>query len=117
MADVRLYLDEDVSDDLARILRARGFDALSVYDVERTGRTDREQLEFAIAQQRTLFSFNVKHFAVLAEHYAAQSKSHFGIVVSNQLEFGELLRRVLNLLRLRTAEDMFNHFDWLQNYK
>jgi hypothetical protein len=117
VATVRLYIDEDITDDLARVLRARGFDALSVYDLDMTGKTDSEQAAFAVEQQRTLLSFNVKHFSAIATQYAAESRTHFGIVVSNQLLFGELLRRVLILLRLQTAEKMVNRFDWLQNYK
>ncbi len=72
MSTLRLYLDEDITDVLARVLRARGFDVVSVHDVNLAGKTDVEQLEFACAQQRVLVSFNVKHFATLAQEYAAQ---------------------------------------------
>jgi uncharacterized protein with PIN domain len=117
MAAIRLYLDEDITDTLARVLRARGFDAVSVYEVERTGVSDQEQLSFAISQQRAILTFNVKHFVGLSQLYASESKSHHGIIVSNQLELGELLRRVLNLLRLHTAEEMIDRLEWLQNFK
>lgn len=117
MTVVKLYTDEDITDDLARVLRARGIDALSTYDVGMYGRPDVAQLEFAISEQRTLLSFNVKHFPAIAAHFHDGNKSHHGIVVSNQLIFSALLRRVLNLVRLRTSEEMVNRFDWLQNYK
>jgi acetolactate synthase regulatory subunit len=117
MATIKLYFDEDVTDALTRVLRARGFDALSVYAASLKGKTDLEQLEFAVSQHRAIFTFNVKHFAELAKQYSAEGKSHYGIIVSNQLPFSELLHRVLNLLRLRTAEEMVDRLDWLQNYK
>ena len=59
----------------------------------------------------------MKHFAALAKHYADRGISHYGVIVSSQLPFGELLRRVLTLLRLRSAEEMIDCLDWLQNYK
>ena len=62
MATIKLYFDEDVTDGLTRVLRARGFDALSVYDANLKGKTDLEQLEFAVSQHRAIFTFNVKHF-------------------------------------------------------
>ena len=40
---------------LAEILRQRGYDAVHVLDLERTGKTDAEQLEFAVSQN-DLFS-------------------------------------------------------------
>jgi uncharacterized protein with PIN domain len=117
MAPIRLYLDEDITDALARVLRARGFDCMSAFDIGGEGKTDLEQLDFAISQQRAIMTFNVKHFAALAKQYADQERSHYEIIMSNQLPFGELLRRVLTLLRLRSAEEMIDRLEWLQNYK
>jgi predicted nuclease of predicted toxin-antitoxin system len=117
VSDVKFYIDEDITSALARTLRARGFDAIAVSDVGRKSMDDIEQLAFAIAEQRTLMTYNIGDFRVLASQLALNQETHYGIVVSNHLPFGELLRRVVNLLRTRTAEEMINRFDWLPNYR
>ena len=48
----KLYLDEDVRLLLAEILRQRGYDAIHVIEVNRQGKSDEEQMAFAIKDQR-----------------------------------------------------------------
>lgn len=43
MEKIRLYIDEDLTDRLAIALRSRGYDAISVHEVNMRGGTDREQ--------------------------------------------------------------------------
>jgi predicted nuclease of predicted toxin-antitoxin system len=62
---VKLLLDEDIHFSLAIALRKRGFDVLHVQELERKGMSDREQLNFAVVNERCLFSFNVKDFVIL----------------------------------------------------
>lgn len=45
MAKVSLLLDEDVRPILGEILRHRDYDVIHVLELERTGKTDGEQLE------------------------------------------------------------------------
>ena len=47
MAEIILLLDEDVRPLLADILRQRGYDAVHVLELKRTGKSDIDQLEFA----------------------------------------------------------------------
>jgi hypothetical protein len=47
MSAIRLFLDEDVWPDLAAVLREHGFDAVHVYEVERGGMSDADQLAYA----------------------------------------------------------------------
>jgi hypothetical protein len=54
----RLYLDEDVHHAVATGLRRRGHDVLTTIEAGRSGRSDTEQLDFAIQENRCLFSFN-----------------------------------------------------------
>ena len=53
-------LDEDISHRVAEGLRHRGIDAISVYDLGRTGSAipDEEQLEVARDQDRVFVTFN-----------------------------------------------------------
>jgi predicted nuclease of predicted toxin-antitoxin system len=117
MASVALYLDEDINPGLAMILRERGFDVVSTTEAEMLGKSDSEQLEFATEHGRVLFTHNIGDYARLAHHYAKQTHPHSGIVVSDQLPLGELLRRTLRFLTARSQEAMINRFEWLNDYR
>jgi predicted nuclease of predicted toxin-antitoxin system len=52
---IRLLLDEDVHAELSHALRKRGFDVLHAQELNRKGKTDREQLEFATQENRCIF--------------------------------------------------------------
>ncbi|MFQ6094375.1 MAG: DUF5615 family PIN-like protein [bacterium] len=53
---LKLYLDEDVQAELAPALRKRGYDVISAKEVGRLSRSDEEQIEFAISQERAIQS-------------------------------------------------------------
>jgi len=95
----KLFLDEDVPLALAWALRNRGVDALHVQEVCRKGKSDAEQLAYAVKQERSLVSFNVKDFVVLHNTYVQTARNHFGIIVSKQRPIGETLRRLLHVLQ------------------
>ena len=114
---VKLYLDEDVRPLLSRVLRDRGIDCLSTHEAENLERTDAEQLAFAASQGRTLVTFNVKDFVPLARTYAEAGRHHGGIILSDHLPFGTLLRRLLLLLRDVGDRDLSDRLIWLHTYK
>jgi hypothetical protein len=113
MARAKLYLDEDITDLLARVLRSAGYDVVSAHEVGMRGTSDQEQLLYAIAESRAILSFNVAHFPSLARWAFENQVEHFGIVVSTQLDFKDLLHRVQALLDNVSAEDLRNNFIWL----
>ena len=113
MAKAKLYVDEDITDALARALRAAGYDAISAHEAGLRALSDEAQLRYAIRQGRAFLTCNVKHFPGIASRYDDEGRSHFGIVVSNQLEPGEMLRRVRYLLDNWAAEDLRNTLLWL----
>ncbi len=82
---IRLFLDEDVHANLAHSLGQRGFDTVHAQSLGRTGLSDEEQLAYAVRHRRCLFSFNVKDFVLLHNRYVKNNKSHYGIIVSNDL--------------------------------
>ena len=57
---IQLFLDEDVHSGLSHALRKRGYDVIHTQELDRKGRSDLDQLFFAIEQERCLFTFNVK---------------------------------------------------------
>lgn len=113
MADpVRLYLDEDAQrTSLVRALRARQIDVLTANESHLISVSDAEQLAFAASQNRAVFTFNRGDFVQLHMEYLRDGRSHAGIVISDQLEIGVIIRRLLRLLDARSAEQMQ---DWLE---
>ncbi len=116
---VRLYIDEHVWRKLAAQLRERDFDAVNVYDVDRAGLSDEEQWDYAAAQQRAFLTYDKDggRFIKLASERFYEGRSHYGLIISSQLERGELLRRVLKLLNSVTADEMMNTVRFLEDFK
>ena len=113
---IALYTDADVGLELAKQLRARGYDAVSALELGRYRPSDQEQWDYAISERRTILTFNIKHFKPLFEAYWNVGKGHYGVIVSDQIEFGELLRRVLKLLDTVAADEMINNIKYLGEF-
>lgn len=115
---IPLYLDEDAQrTSLVRALRARKVDVLTANEAGQVGVSDDEQLAFAAAQERVIFTFNRGDFLQLHTAYLQQNRIHSGIVVSNQLEIGVIIRRLQKLLDSRSAEGMRNWLEFLSNWR
>jgi len=92
---IRLYLDEDVHKQAAEALRLRGYDVVSVHEVKTWHLSDAEQLEYAVKNERAIFSFNRGDFSKIHNQYLTSNRHHFGIIVSKQQPLSNLIR-VLN---------------------
>lgn len=115
---IRLYLDEDAQQNsLVRALRARQVDLLTAQEAGQMGATDPVQLAYAAEQQRVLFTFNRGDFVKLHITYLESNRQHAGIIVSDQLAVGVLLRRLLRLLDTRSAVEMQNWLEFLSNWR
>jgi len=115
---IKLYLDEDaISRALIRALRARGVDVLTAQEAKQIGVSDDEQLAYATAQGRTIFTFNTRDFAVLHTKYLSKQQAHAGIIVSDQIQIGLIMRRLLKLLNAKSAEEMADWLDFLGNWR
>jgi len=101
-------LDEDVQVALAKALRRRGHDVVHVREIGRRGFHDAEQLEYAIANERCVFTFNVGDFVQLHQAWSEDQREHCGIIVSQQRSVGECLRRLTAILQTNAAETMRN---------
>lgn len=113
---IRLYIDEDaMSRALVNGLRARGVDVMTVVEEGRTGREDIKQLDVATLQGRVLYTYNIADFYRLHTQYMNQNKSHAGIIFVPQQRYsvGEQIRRLLNLIAIKSAEDMINQIEFL----
>jgi len=82
---IQLFLDEDVHSGLAHALRKRGYDVIHAQELDRKGRSNLDQLFFAIGQERCLFRFNVKDFVILHNEQVKAQQEHWGIIVSTEI--------------------------------
>jgi len=87
---------------------------LTAIDAGRLGQEDEEQLEFAVQEERVLYTYNVAHFYQLHTAWLTQGRSHSGIIlVAQTFGIGEQLRRTFKLVANRSAEAMINQIEFL----
>ncbi len=116
---IKFYFDEDASDlALLEAARSRGVEILSTQEAGNRGKSDREQLEFANLTERVLFSYNVGDFIQLHTEFLTDGTQHSGILLTKQRGFGigEKVRRMLNLINSKFAEEMENELEFLSNW-
>jgi len=115
---IRLYLDEDtISRALIRALRSRSVDVLTAKEAGLIQVPDERHLEYATSLNRTVFTFNTRDFARLHSAYLSAGRHHTGIIVSDQLQVGVIVRRLLKLLAARSAGDMRDWLEYLGNWR
>jgi hypothetical protein len=115
---MQLYFDEDaMRASLIRALRARHVEVTTALEAQLMGRSDEAHLTHAVAQNRVLFSFNRGDFVQLHKVYLADGRHHAGIIVSDQLETGVLVRRLLKLLDALSLEDMRDRLEFLSTWR
>ncbi len=111
--EIKIYLDEDVHPLLAQVLRERGYDVISCIEEKLIGLSDEQQLLKAIERKRAIMTHNIRDFVKLhRKHYP----SHYGIILSDQVEFKILLRRILRFLSQTSLETTRGHIIWLSVY-
>ena len=116
MAAIRFFTDEDVYGAIAVALRRAKIDVSSTPEVGRRGQSDESQLEWASAEGRVFFTFNVAHLAQLHATWLRQGRHHAGIVVSRQRPIGDVVRRLLHLSGELDAESMRNRLEFLGDW-
>ncbi len=118
---LRLYLDEDVIPELARILRSQGDDVVSAHEVGALRLSDEEQLTRATSEDRAILTFNYRDFLALGERSFLAGRAHAGIVVSyhqyHRRELGTLRRATITLLESVSAEDLRDSVYVLDQYR
>jgi hypothetical protein len=112
-----LYLDEDSMDQsLVAALRARGVGVITATEARMLGRSDSEQLDYATAQGRVLYTFNRGDFYCLHTQYLTEGKYHRGIILAPQQRYsiGEQLGQILELISVKTIEQMENNVEFIK---
>ncbi|MBM4044089.1 MAG: hypothetical protein FJ279_03165 [Planctomycetes bacterium] len=110
---IELYLDEDVSALVGKLVRSRGFAATTAREAGEAGKSDAEQLAFAASQQRTLLTHNRADFEALARQYADEGRTHYGIVIAVRRPPHEIARRLLTILNRVPADEMVNQLRYI----
>ncbi len=109
----KLYLDEDVHKKVAFALRLKGYDVASAHEMQKQSLSDSQQLEYAAADQRAIFTFNAGDFDRLHKEYMKSGKKHYGILLSKQLPLSETVRRLAKFLFAHAAEKIQNNIFWI----
>jgi len=94
-----LYFDEDVSMDLARLLRRNGFVVASSHEEGNNEASDAFQLAYASHRNWTLVTHNRRNFEKLALEWAATDRHHAGIIALVRRPVADLARRLETLLQ------------------
>jgi predicted nuclease of predicted toxin-antitoxin system len=79
---VKALLDEQLSPQIAALLRQRGYDVVAVGDrPDLVGRSDRIIFEIAGTEDRAVITNNIKDFRPLAAARLARGQSHAGLIL------------------------------------
>jgi len=98
---MKLYLDEDLSPQIAERLRKRGIDVVSAFEAGNAQLSDREQLAYAAQVGRCLVTRIVGHFVILAREAVRREQPYAGIILcSSSIRGFEIRTNVEGLTRL-----------------
>ena len=106
---MKVYLDENLSTDIARILQRNGVDAASAHKVGNAQLDDHAQLAYAKGDGRAIVTANVVDFLALAHAAVATNTEHVGIILIPSSvrgdEFTTIAEGIREVLR-RYPEDL-----------
>jgi hypothetical protein len=119
MSQIRLYLDED-SEDLALVkaLEKQQVDVITTLSSDRRRRPDEDQLRYATAQSRVIYTCNVQDFYQLHTLFISRIEPHAGIIMGQQQRYsiGTQLRGLVKLIEAKPAEEMQNQIEFLSHW-
>jgi predicted nuclease of predicted toxin-antitoxin system len=95
---VKYYLDEDLSQKIAELVRAHGIDARSVHEVGSEGASDAAQLDRAARQGRCMVTRNRDDFIRLTVEYYHGHRPHCGVLIVTQRFAGDRFAAIARAL-------------------
>jgi len=100
---MKYYLDEDISPTVAKILRKYRVDAVSTHDAKMTQSLDREQLEYAAAEGRSIVTRNRNDFVQLTIQFFNELRPHCGVLIVPYSIPGDKFRLIADALQKYAA--------------
>lgn len=110
---IHLYFDEDVSAGVVDNLRTRGFDVLSSRNAGTLGKTDDEQMLYAVSLRRAIVTHNRVDFEIQHGKFLEQGLKHYGLIIAKRRRDVEVVAKLLALLDTVTAEEMENQLRYI----
>ena len=110
---IELYLDEDVDVLVAELLRAYGFQATTARDAGQLGKSDSDQLNYAVSREKAFLTHNRADFETLAKSYFESGKGHCGIILAVRRTPYDIVHRLLLILNQITATEMENQIRYI----
>ena len=80
------------------------------------GKSDEEQLDFAVSNRRAIVTFNIKDFVLLHQSWLSEGKEHFGIIVSPEIRISKLIHLCLKFLYRIEGKELLNQMHFLQEF-
>jgi predicted nuclease of predicted toxin-antitoxin system len=117
MAKLSFYFDENIQTALADALKTRAIDVLTTHEAGNVGIEDIRQLAYATEKGRTILTYNKRDFALIHYHWMRIGRPHAGVILSDQLSIGVILRRLMRLYYSVNMEDMKNRLEYLSAWK
>lgn len=107
---IRFHLDENISQAITNGLRRRGIDVTTTPEESLIGKSDEEQLAFAVSQKRVIFTQDTDFLRL-----HQQSVSHYGIVYCQQRSksIGEIVQGLVLIWQVLDVDEMMNHLEYL----
>ncbi len=108
-----LYLDENISALVAKILRARGVAVVTTDEAGNKGKSDKDQMKFAVENGYLLVTMDRRDFEEIAKDYFNRNIQHFGISVVADNSPQIIAQRLNYLVDTYTADEMKNQIVYL----
>lgn len=106
---VKFYFDEHIATAIAKGVRRRGIDVVTVAEAGKLEASDEEHLAFAHQQQRVIVTHDVDFLRL-----AAAASDHPGIVYSPQgRSIGEMVRNLTLIGQVLTTQEMHGHIEFI----
>ena len=116
MSALKIYLNENLSWKIAKVLREYGYDVISSSEVGMNAEDDEVQFDFAASDKRAVLTNNFGDFVRLYQEYASSGKDHYGIIFTTKCTLAAMIKRLRRLLENLTAEQMKNQIRWLNEF-
>lgn len=78
---LRIYTDENIEQLIADGLKRRNIKAWSAHDAKNLGLTDLQQLEYAVKNEASLFTYDTDFFNI-SKRWIIDGKIHYGDAIS-----------------------------------